>query len=276
MKLIMCKGLPGSGKSTWAKQQVGYKRINKDDLRKMLDDGKWSQSNEKFILSIRDLLVRNTLDAQFNVIADDTNLAPKHEATLRSLAKSYGAQFEVKDFTNVPIETCIERDLKRFDSVGEAVIRKQYNQFLRPKITAPIWDNGKPTAIVCDLDGTLALFGDANPYDRDFEADAVNEPVRSILRSADDRYEILLVSGRKAKYMEATERWLDFHEVNYDGLFMRATDDNRKDSIVKEEIYRTHIEPHYNVLFVLDDRNQVVELWRSLGLTCLQVAEGDF
>jgi hypothetical protein len=57
---------------------------------------------------------------------------------------------------------------------------------------------------------------------------------------------------------------------------MRAEGDTRKDSIIKEEIYRAEIENKYNVLFVLDDRNQVVELWRRLGLTCLQVAEGNF
>ena len=50
MKLIMTKGLPASGKSTWAKQYLddnpGTKRVNKDDLRAMLDNGKWSKRNE--------------------------------------------------------------------------------------------------------------------------------------------------------------------------------------------------------------------------------------
>jgi hypothetical protein len=57
---------------------------------------------------------------------------------------------------------------------------------------------------------------------------------------------------------------------------MRQTDDNRKDSIIKEEIYDAHIRGKYNVLFVLDDRDQVVQMWRSLGLTVLQCNEGDF
>lgn len=57
---------------------------------------------------------------------------------------------------------------------------------------------------------------------------------------------------------------------------MRPEGDIRKDSIVKREIFENYIRDYYNIQFVLDDRNQVVEMWRSLGLKCLQVQEGDF
>lgn len=51
LKIILCKGLPASGKSTWTRELIDknpekYKRINKDDLRAMLDNGKWSNKNE--------------------------------------------------------------------------------------------------------------------------------------------------------------------------------------------------------------------------------------
>jgi hypothetical protein len=59
-------------------------------------------------------------------------------------------------------------------------------------------------------------------------------------------------------------------------LFMRKTSDSRKDTIIKKEIFFDNINGLYNVRFVLDDRNSVVANWRSMGLTCLQVAEGDF
>lgn len=280
MKLIMCKGLPGSGKSTWAREQIGFKRINKDDLRKMLDNSVWSKQNEKFILVARDILIHHALSQGISIISDDTNLAPKHEETLRNIAKQYKAEFIVQDFTDVPIEVCIERDLKRFDSVGERVIRKQARDFLFPKETnrvVPLSPNpALPDAIICDIDGTLALFGGANPYNRDFSEDWVNLPIVSILDSYISSYKIILVSGRKDTYREVTERWLVDNDIHYDYLFMRKGDDNRKDFIIKQEIYEAEIKDKYNILFVLDDRNQVVELWRSLGLTCLQVAEGDF
>lgn len=73
-----------------------------------------------------------------------------------------------------------------------------------------------------------------------------------------------------------TEKWLRGNDITYGMLLMRPEGDIRKDSIVKREIFENYIRDYYNIQFVLDDRNQVVEMWRSLGLKCLQVAEGDF
>jgi hypothetical protein len=75
-------------------------------------------------------------------------------------------------------------------------------------------------------------------------------------------------------------RWLKFHGFDQRyrpfQLLMRPLGDNRPDEIVKEEMYELHIRGKYNVALVLDDRQKVVDLWRRLGLTCLQVADGDF
>jgi len=136
-KVILTKGLPGSGKSTWAKEMVNkfpgrYKRINKDDLRAMLDDSKHSKDNEKFILKVRDTLILLALNEGKDVIIDDTNLASKHEEHIKQLVRGI-AVVNIQDFTEIPIETCIKRDLKRFNSVGEKVIRDMYNQFLFKK-----------------------------------------------------------------------------------------------------------------------------------------------
>ena len=113
----MYRGLPGSGKSTTARQYLAdhpdTKRINKDDLRRMLDNDLWSRENEKFVLHRRDDIIRRSLEDGYNVIVDDTNLAPKHEARLREIALDFKAEFEIKDFTDVPIEVCITNDLKR-------------------------------------------------------------------------------------------------------------------------------------------------------------------
>ena len=291
MKLIMCKGLPASGKSTWAKEYVkksgNTKRINKDDLRAMMDNGIFSGKNEKFVLEVRDFLIQQALMSGFNVIVDDTNLHPKHEARMREIIKSWDKvlmpgkkekwEFEVEDFSLVPLETCIARDLKRPVSVGEKVIRQMYNQFLAPKPAMYIPKEGTPHAVMCDLDGTLALFGDKNPYDRNFLEDQINDPVASTL----DRCEacgdkIILVSGRTDKHRKQTEKWLEDNMVKYHALFMRKEGDTRKDSIVKTEIFEKEIKDKYNVVFVMDDRNQVVDMWRLRGLTVFQVAEGDF
>lgn len=142
-EVIMTKGLPGSGKSTWARSQVDanpgqYKRVNKDDLRAMLDNGQWSKKNERFILHVRDTTIRAALERNYDVIVDDTNLSPKHEAHIRRMVDEINAEtgsqhrVAIKDFTDVPLETCIARDAMRTDPVGEHVIRGMYNQFLKP------------------------------------------------------------------------------------------------------------------------------------------------
>lgn len=285
---ILTRGLPGSGKSTWALDMIRkhpgqYKRISKDDLRFMLDASKWSKSNERFVLQARDTLILAALAADYHVIADDTNLNNKHEHHIRELVKGQ-ATVEIKDFTDVPLDVCIRRDLERPQSVGERVIRDMHRHYLQPKIVPPVYDPNLPDAIICDLDGTLALIHGRNPYDASkCEQDQVNEPVADIVQEYQYHqggYHILFTSGRSEEYREETQRWLDthgfFHPCSNLHLFMRATGDNRQDAIVKREIYEREILGHYNVKFVLDDREQVVRLWRSLGLTCLQVAEGDY
>jgi predicted kinase len=177
MKLIMTRGLPASGKTTWAKEQVlngngRVKRINKDDLRAMVDAGQWSKSNEKFILKLRDNFVFEALMAGYDVIVDDTNLAPKHEEQLRAIFKTVESgswfpggesnmKFEIKDFTDVSLRTCIDRDSARPNSVGEKTIKRMHRQFLRlvPRtFTAPEYNPDLPNCIIVDIDGTLAIY----------------------------------------------------------------------------------------------------------------------
>jgi hypothetical protein len=196
----------------------------------------------------------------------------------QEFAKKVNAIVEIKDFTHVDVETCIERDRRRPNYVGERVIRQMYRDFLQPKPPVLEFNASLPTAIVCDLDGTLALLNGRNPYDASrCEEDLVNEPVADILKTYFlNGYTILLASGRSEQHRPQTERWLQKHGIQYNALFMRSAGDNRKDAIIKREIYEQHMQGRYSIKFVLDDRNQVVELWRSLGLTVLQVAEGDF
>jgi len=277
LTVTLCKGLPGSGKSTWARKQLDdhpgkYKRINKDDLRAMLDNSRHSKANEKFVVAVRNQLILMALAEGKHVIVDDTNLHPKHEKTIRELVQGQ-ATVLIQDFTDVPLETCIQRDLQRLASVGERVIRQMHREFLAPAPAVYAPQPGLPAAIICDLDGTLCLLKGRNPYDASHcDEDDLNPVVASLLVGR----RVLLVSGREEKYREPTLRFLAKHQIKYEHLWMRATGDLRKDAVIKREIFERRIRNQYNIEFVLDDRNQVVELWRSLGLVCLQVAEGDF
>jgi predicted kinase len=281
-RLIMTRGLPGSGKSTWARELCDsepgrWKLVDKDSLRKLLDNGRWSKHNEKFVLKIRDAIVSEALAESINVIVHDTGFEPIHEERLRGLAK--GHQFEVKMF-DVPVEECIKRDLRRADSVGEAVIRDMHRKYLAPTPVAPEWTPGLPTAIIVDLDGTYALIGDRSPYAADqCHLDTVNYVISDIIKAHVGAYgyEVILCSGRQSEFRAQTEMWLEDNGIHYSALFMRKEGDSRKDSIIKRELFEENIRGKWNIAFVLDDRDQVVSMWRNeLGLTCLQVTEGNF
>ena len=136
-----------------------------------------------------------------------------------------------------------------------------------------------PRAIICDLDGTLCLMNGRNPFNASkCDEDLLNEPVANLLKNYKHLgYAILLVSGRNDTYKEATLRFLEKHTITFDVLIMRKAKDNRKDAILKIEIYNENIKDKYLVEFVLDDRNQVVDMWRKeLKLPCFQVFYGDF
>ena len=284
----MLKGLPASGKSTWAKEQVKLskgktKRVNKDDLRAMIDDGEWSKENEKFILSVRDSIIVDALFQHKNIIVDDTNLAPKHEKDLRHIAEELDAEFEIKWF-DTPLAECIRRDMLRPNPVGKKVIRRFYEQIkdlYEPKIE---YNPDLPECIIVDIDGTLAHMNGRSPYDYTKVSTDVVDPVvsdivrryRSVDIMDDNPLYVIIVSGREDSCKPETEQWLQDNHIPYDELHMRKTDDKRDDRIVKKDIFDTWIKNRYNVKFVLDDRNRVVEMWRSLGLKVLQVGEGDF
>ena len=286
-KVIMYKGLPASGKSTEAKKLVTesngkIKRVNKDDLRKMIDAGEWSGKNEKFILEIRDEVVRMCVVKGIDLIVDDTNFSPVHEEHLKSLAERWGGTFEINDsFCSVPVEECIKRDLKRPDSVGEKVIRDMARQYLEPKVEAPKFDESLPMVALFDIDGTLALSPHRSPYDFSrVSEDQKNVPIVLLAeRIAKHSCRVIFVSGREETCRKDTEEWLK-KNINLDGqdveLHMRPEGDRRKDVIIKKEIYEREIKGKYNVWLVVDDRNQTVEGWRALGLTCLQCDEGNF
>lgn len=305
-KIIMTKGLPASGKTTWAKEQVAaskglLKRINKDDLRAMLDLGKWSKENEKNLVSIRNAMVTTTLANGFDVILDDTNFDYHHKQDMEKILFNFNlhrqtVEIEEKSFLDVPIQTCIARDLARGDkAVGTKVIVGMYEKYIRPTLPKPPAFSGNLRSIaICDLDGTIANMDHRDPYDcKNSDKDEVNMHVALILGSLLSTTvidHVLFVSGRDECCREATNSFLEkkvmpiFQECigkkwivksSDFALLMRADDDKRRDSLVKRDIYEKQIRGKYNVLVVLDDRPQVInETWRALGLPVLENGRG--
>lgn len=297
-KLLMLKGLPASGKSTLAKKLVSdskgqMKRVNKDDLRSMIDNGAWSKEREKMIVNSRNALIDLYLAAGFSVVVDDTNFHKPHEDYFRETAAKHKVKFE-SQMVECDVDECIKRDLKRENSVGEKVIRDMYNRYVRKFKEGEYiqQDILLPRVYLFDIDGTIAIRGDRSPYNMDrVGEDTSNYPVMklifdltknvnfgTLLKESSDKFGIVFVSARNECAREKTEQWIyDRTGFKYPKLFLRADGDNRRDSVVKREIYENHIKNKYYVTAVFDDREQVVkECWRDIGLPCFQVAEGKF
>lgn len=318
--LVITRGLPGSGKSTYAKKWVseapGRARVNRDDLREMLHGGYIGLEGEGAVTAAQEAAVRALLTSGKDVIVDDLNLRQQYARRWLTVATECGAELEVVDYTNVPIATCIQRDeLRKYDvtvgrSVGESVIRKQA-RFLAGKpypLPAPVNPPkstrgqldiepysvplGKPKAILVDLDGTMALMNGRGPHEyHRVGEDLSNEAIVRLVAVLDQAtendstlygpdFEIVFLSGRVETCYFQTYHWLAERGFTNHRLIMRPPlpdgVQQPKDSVVKLALFNEHIRDHYDVQFVLDDRDQVVEMWRALGLTCLQVAPGAF
>jgi predicted kinase len=301
--LIITRGLPASGKTTHARKWVAgdranRARVNRDDLRAMLDDGQFEKGvTEPRILAARDAAILGLLGKGLSVICDDTNLPQRTARDLAALARRAGADFAVYDYTHVPLETCPERNAARADKtpVPESAVRDMHARYLAGReYPLPLPEDpadasaegmpyepkpGTPPAVLVDIDGTVALKGARSPFDETrVHEDRPNAPVIEIVRqerAAGQR--VIFMSGRTDACREATEEWLRMHVgVPWEALHMRPAGDMRKDSVVKRELFDRHVRDHYDVRRVYDDRSQVVEAWRSIGLTCMQVADGNF
>lgn len=123
-------GLPGCGKSTYAKQFIednpSYKRVNKDSIREMINFSVWTPMNEKLVVRIRNDIIHEFIQSGYNVIVDDTNLQQVHIDKFEQFAEYYDCELQFLYF-DVSLEECIERDSKRAGRVGEEVIRRLWN-----------------------------------------------------------------------------------------------------------------------------------------------------
>jgi|SRR5579863_9783858 len=313
---IIMRGLPGCGKSRKAaeliKKEPGrFVRINRDDLRGMVVGpgnnpyGGNRNEREDLVRNFKNELARQSVREGFDVIFDDTHLVPQTVKKLHELAISIGDIKVIEMGINESVETCIVRDAGRegFAKVGEKVIKdmargagldkgRKLND--KEAYYPPRWAPGGegagnpsgydpnsklPQAIICDLDGTLAFLNGRSPYDAtNCDQDPPNLPVIECVKAMYAAgLAILFTSGRESKYREPTERFIAQHlpGLKYH-LFMRSSGDQRKDSIIKRELFDGNIAGKFNVVFALDDRNQVVDNWREMGLACFQVAPGNF
>ena len=285
-KVIICQGIPASGKSTWAKELVAkdptWKRINRDDLRAMIHAGaKWNKTLEKAITTARNELILTFLNCGYNLVIDDTNFGNTPDE-LMAVISEFKGDFEVEvKYFKVTLQEALRRNAERGRPVPDSVVKQFHRRYCQGKGEGVYreHDPGKMTVIAFDMDGTLAIPHSGRDPKISAETchlDPPHEPIVALARVLHNQYPLIIVSGRHDTWKPQTVQWLTDHGFKPVDIFMRRAGDNRPDHVIKREIFDTQINPIYNLLFVVDDRNQVVEMWRSIGVPVLQCAEGDF
>lgn len=308
-KLIILVGPPGSGKSTHAQslEAQGYLRISQDD------QGKGHlELFHSHICTGRDIVVdrmgfdkqqrnRYRLEAikngytvnlvEFVVprqVCYDRCMAREGHPTINNIVVApvnpdtlSGSYLSLKtNQKSKSANSALNCYFSRYEEITEdegELLRIQYNA------------SEKSDAIMVDIDGTLANLDhrlhyvkdgnrDWGSFFRKVGEDGVYEDVKGIV---DLEFlagtSVVLCSGRtEDQTRENTEKWLFKNEIPYTSLKMRPAGNYKQDAITKAMLYRYEIKPYYNVKYVIDDRQTVVDKWRSMGLVCLQCRPGDF
>lgn len=312
-RMFILIGPPGAGKSTYAESfrianSVDKRTIiiNKDKIRLMFNpDYTYSKESESTIHKAQTAMLRGV---DCDVILDNTNCRAKGiKDIIDENCKQYtfelmwiGADKSLDELIDInrnrPIskQVPVDRIASFYQSFKHSLsIRKELENYALKKGTHDhlkiggdeSYNNyprvdGKLKTVLVDIDGTLAHKLDRNPFDWKLVGnDELDYNVSELVQTLRQHYVVIYVSGRSDECREETLNWLKKYKLYTEGaekLYMRKAGDFRKDTVVKKEIYQNHIQNEHDVRFVLDDRNCVVEMWRELGIKCLQVEEGNF
>lgn len=284
MKLILLVGPPGSGKSTMAVQMNGFSYINQDSMGK-------EEHLRLFKEDIKDKLA---------IVVDRMNFNKEQRRRYLDPAKAAGYETEIH-VLHESRETCIQRCAARKDHetirTGEDAEKainfffKNYERVDDEEADVVIRhhpEGDKPSAVICDLDGTMCntdhrkhwVAGEKKNWamwNAGIKNDSLNTWCRHITNHAyHSGLRVILCSGRGNETRSTTVDWLRDNKVIYDKLLMRSEGDYRPDSVIKEILLDFEILTRVTPFYIIDDRKQVVDMWRRRGYVCLQCDEGDF
>ena len=297
-KLILTRGIQGSGKSTWAKAWVAENpehriRINWDDLRNMFGVY-WIPNREPLLADITLRAVEEAMSRGYDIVIDNMNLNPKTVKYWEGVVETNNTtntvshfmyEIEFKDFF-IPLEECIRRDAARPNPIGEKVIRetwKRYKHFIQTTEVERHVDNmrkytGKPKCIVIDMDSTMCFNVTKRPWFGEGAAegmlnDVPNTGVVEIVRKLQEDFVVIVATGRDTTQGEVTQQWLEKQGIHVDEWHFRVEKDFRKGVEVKKEQILDILE-NYDIVAIFEDCEPIVQMYREMGLTVLQPNKG--
>lgn len=300
LKAVICIGVSASGKSTWAKEQCkefGWIQIERDTYREMLlctkfqapksnepyicsgniwKYWKFNSSNEDFITDEVNAEIARAHIHDLNIVISDTNLHVGRRLALKYKLEKLNYEVEFKVFgQDLSLDELWKRDTYRKNSVGHSTIASQYKKFREEFPKYQLKDaTGKPEAVIFDVDGTLANISDRSPFDwMRVGEDTPNELLFiSMIAYFQSGYHIIIMSGRDEVCRDITRSWIVENAIKFGcncnfkfDLHMRKQDDQRKDTIVKAELFMNHVDGNYDVVGVYDDRPAVlINVWMDM------------
>ena len=306
-KIILCRGIQGSGKSTWAKAWVAEDpehriRINNNDLRNMVGPY-WVPTREDVISHTKVEIVKYAMTRGYDIVVDNMNLNPKEIKFWENVINEHNRyisspkvvqpawvqweyEIEFKDFF-IPLDECLRRDANRPNPIGEKVIKetwRKYKHFIQTSEVERYVNNlvkpdpEKPYCVVVDMDSTLCFNTNKRPWFGEGAAEGMKNDVENYgvcetVWALAQEYPIVVATGRDTSQAEVTKEWLEKHRISPTEYYFRTEGDYRKGVEVKREQIEKIMEK-YNVLVIFEDCEPIVQKFRDMGLTVLQPNKG--
>lgn len=293
LKAIILVGIPGSGKSTLAakiiQEEDNFVELNFDNIRMEIVKKRfseyepekhnlwkfWKHKMNKELDSIFEEQFQKAINERKNIVFSNKNTHNGRRDGLVQKMKNFGYDVHVIPVTT-SYDVAVRQDMFRVNVIGANEIRKdwkRYNEFFNAhEMYVP--KEGSVKAVMFDIDGTIAHMENRSPYDWDKVINDKPDFIMQIMIESliSKGFKIIYMSGRDSVCMKDTIDWLVKHynaDFGSDGnsvIFMRESQDQRKDSIIKRELFDRNVRDFYNVYSVFDDRPQVVRMWHDIGL----------